>query len=217
MNMISIKNLAFTITLAASVFTASAQTKYTAGVATYNVNAMGQDIEAKCYFNTDSSAYSFQQGPAKIGMIGTNKNDFFAVLVDVPVANMKKAAIANPGELEESASMIPEYTYAATTDTKKIGDYNCKKYTAKDAKAGTTYDLWTTTDITMPANIISRSYGSASGTPVMFTIVQQGKTQTVTLKSVTESKVPADAFKVPTDFDKITMDDLKALSGGRKQ
>jgi hypothetical protein len=217
MNISSIKNIALTITLAAGVFTASAQTKYTEGVAAYNVNARGMDIEAKCYFNADSSAYSFQQGPATIGMIGTTKNDFFAVLVDVPVAGWKKAAIANPGELEESAGMIPEYTFTATAETKKIGDYNCKKYTAKDAKANTTYDLWTTTDISMPANIITRSYAGATGTPVMFTVVQQGVAQTITLKSVANSKVPANAFKVSSDYEKITMDDLKALSGGRKQ
>jgi hypothetical protein len=216
MNISSIKNIALTITLAASVFTASAQKSYTEGVAIYNVNAAGQDIETKCSFKGDSSSYSMQRGPATITLIGTTKNDFFAVLVDVPVAGWKKAAIANPGELEEGASMIPEYTFTATAETKKIGDYNCKKFTAKDAKANTTYELWTTTDITMPANIMSRFYAGAGGTPVVFTVVQQGVTQVITLKSVTESKVAATAFKVTPDYEKITMDDLKSL-GGRKQ
>jgi len=216
MNILSIKNLALGITLTASALTASAQTKYTEGVAAYNVNVRGMDIEAKCYFKPDSSAYSFQQGPAKISMIGTVKNDYFVVLIDVPVANMKKAAIANPGELEEGASMIPEYTFTPTAETKKIGDFNCKKYTAKDPKTNATYDLWTTTDISMPTNIITRSYAGATGTPVMFTVVQQGTAQVLTLKSVSNEKVPATAFKVPADFDKITMDDLKSL-GGRKQ
>jgi len=214
MNISSIKNLTLGIALAACSLAASAQTNFSSGLATYSVNARGMDIETKCYFTPDSSSYSFQQGPAKIGLIGTSKNDFFAVLVDVPVASIKKAAIANPGELEEGASMIPSYTFTATAETKKIGDYNCTKYTAKDAKANTTYDLWTTTDIKMPANIVSRPYAGATGTPVVFTVVQQGVTQVVTLKSVTAAKVPADAFKVPSDFDKITMDDLKAMSGG---
>ncbi len=215
--MLSIKNIALAITLAAGTFAASAQTKYTEGFATYNVNAKGQDIETKCYFKGDSSAYAVQNGPATITLIGSQKNDFFSILVDVPVAGWKKAATANPGELEEGASMMPEYTFTATTETKKIGDYNCKKFVAKDAKANTTYELWTTTDISLPSNIISRFYASAGGTPVLFTIVQQGTPQVITLKSVTESKVPAGTFKVPAGYDKITMDDLKALSGGRKQ
>jgi uncharacterized lipoprotein YehR (DUF1307 family) len=216
MNILSIKNLALSLTLAASVFTATAQTKYSEGVANYNVNASGQDVEVKCYFKGDSSSYATQRGPATITLIGTLKNDFFAVLVDVPVMGWKKGATANPGELEEGASMIPEYTFTPSTETKKIGDYNCKKFTAKDAKANTSYELWTTTDINLPPNIISRYYTGAGGTPVMFTIVQQGVTQIITLKSVTESKVPATAFKVPADYEKITMDDLKSL-GGRKQ
>lgn len=215
MNIISIKNVTLGLALAASVMTASAQKKYTEGIATYNVNAAGQDIEAKCYFKGDSSAYSFQAGPAKISLIGTVKNDYFVILVEVPVANMKKAATANPGELEEGASMIPEYTYTATSETKKIGDFTCKKYTAKDTKTGTSYDVWATTDISLPPNMISRSFANLSGTPVMFTVIQQGVSQTVTLKSVTDTKVPANVFKAPADFDKITMDELKAMSGGK--
>jgi hypothetical protein len=34
------------------------------------------------------------------------------------------------------------------------------------------------------------------------------------VSSVTEQKAPAGTFGIASDFDKITMDDLKAMSGG---
>jgi hypothetical protein len=44
---------------------------------------------------------------------------------------------------------------------------------------------------------------------------QNGQPSEVTVKSIVEQKVPAGTFNIPGDFEKITMDDLKAMSGGR--
>ncbi len=215
MNIQTIKAIAFGTILTTLALSVNAQKKYTEGNIVYTVNAMGQDVDGTTYFKPDSSSFSFQRGPASIKMISNTAVDYFAVLVDVPIANMKKAAISNPGEIEEAKDKDPNYTFAPTTDTKKIGDFNCKKYIAKDSKSGNSYDLWVTNDITAPANLLTRFFTGVSGVPVQFTAIQMGQPQTVTLKSISDAKVPAGSFGIPADYDKITMADLQAM-GGRK-
>ncbi|OCX53962.1 hypothetical protein BEL04_06695 [Mucilaginibacter sp. PPCGB 2223] len=218
MKMLTIKKIALGLALTTAVVAAKAQKTYTRGVATYNINAMGQDVEGKAYFTPDSSSFQYSAGPATIKMISTAKADYFAILVDVPVASMKKAAVATPGEIEESADSEPSYTFAPGTETKKIGDYNCTKYTAKDTKTGTSYDLWVTTDISAPANILTRSFASVKGVPVQFSYIPAGAkvAQLATLKSISDEKVPAGTFKIDASYDKISLSDLKAM-GGRRQ
>jgi len=217
MNMLNLKTVALGLALTATAFAANAQKSFTKGTITYNVNAAGQDVEGTTYFSPDSSSFQYAAGPATIKMIVGYKADFFAVLVNVPVAGMKKAAIATPGEMEEAADAEPSYTCTATTETKKIGDYNCTKYIAKDSKSGTSYDLWVTTDINAPTNILTKAFASVKGTPIQFSYIPVGQkvAQTVTLKSISDV-LPADSFKVGADYDKITLSDLKAM-GGRRQ
>lgn len=215
MNISVIKSFTLGLALAASTITASAQKQYTEGLITYNINMRGHDVEAQSYFKGDTASISYQGGPAKITMI-VAKTDYMAILVSVPVASVKKAAVATPGDLEEMAGDIPEYAFTATTETQNISGFNCKKYIAKDVKTNATYDLWITTDISIPAsNIMNKEFASLKGVPVMFTHIYQNIPQTVTLKSISDVKVPADAFKVPADYDKISMDDMKAMGGGK--
>jgi hypothetical protein len=210
--------VALGMALSATVFGAKAQKVYTEGTLNYSISVAGNTVDAPTYFKGDTAAIVTQRGPAKITMVGTKTGDFFAVLVDVPVANMKKAAISTPAELDEAQSLEPQYAFTKTEETKKIGDYNCKKFVAKDTRDSKTYDLWITTDITVPVNILTRLYASLGGTPVQFTYLQGGNTkmaQEVTLKSVTDAKVPANTFKVTADYDKITMTDLQNM--GKRQ
>lgn len=219
MNIISIKTMALGLALTATVYGAKAQKIYTEGMASYSIAVGGQTTDATLYFKGDTSSLGFQRGPAQIKLIGTKDASFFALLLDVPVANMKKAAIATPAEMDEAISTEPQYAFTKTDETKKIGDFNCKKYVAKDTRDGSTYDLWITSDITLPGNIISKYYSSLGGTPVMFTYLQGGSAkgaQVVTLKSVSDAKVPANMFKITADYDKMSLTDMQAMGKGRQ-
>ena len=202
------------LALSATALTASAQKKYTEGTATYEASVNGNAIEAKVLFKGDSSATTMQQGPANIKVVSF-KEDYLAVLVDVPVANMKKAAIATPGELEDALSKMPSFTFTPTTETKQIAGYNCKKVIAKDAKSNTSFDAWVTTDISAPASAFSSLYAKVGGFPVQFTVNQMGQKVTNTLKSISDVKVPAGTFGIPAGYDKMTLTELSAMSGGR--
>jgi hypothetical protein len=208
-------NVALGLALTATAMSASAQKKYTEGVVALTTNMRGQQVDAKGYFRADSSAFTFTAGPATIKILTDAGGKSMAVLVDVPVASIKKAAIATPDEVDQAMAEMPTLTFAPGTETKQISGFNCKKVVATDTKTQKTYDLWITNDIDVPITGIAKYYRAAGGFPIQYTSFSQGQTTEVTVKSVTEGKAPAGTFGIPADFDKISMDDLKAMSGGR--
>jgi len=203
------------IALSATVMSASAQKVFTAGTITYKTTVRGQDIEAKEYFTPDSIATSFTAGPATIKVLANANHTSMAILVDVPVASIKKAAIMTPDEIDQAMTQLPTFTFTPGTETKQISGFNCKKVSAKDNKTGTSYDVWITNDINIPATALPPYYKAIGGFPVQYTQFQQGQSADVTVTSVTDQKAPAGTFAIASDFDKITMDDLKAMGGGK--
>ncbi|WP_295712410.1 DUF4412 domain-containing protein [Mucilaginibacter sp.] len=208
-------NVALGLALTATTMSASAQKKYTEGVVDFTTSMMGQQINAKSYFRADSNAFAFSNGPANIKIITDANSKSMVILVDVAVANIKKAAIASPDDIDQAIAGMPKFTFAPSTETKVISGFNCKKVVATDSKTSKTYDIWVTNDVEIPLAGIAKYYAGVGGFPVQYTSFSEGRSTEVTVKSVTEQKVPAGTFSIPADFEKITMDDLKAMRGGR--
>ncbi|WP_183558154.1 hypothetical protein [Mucilaginibacter sp. SP1R1] len=208
-------NVALGVALTATALTASAQKKYTEGVVNFTTNMRGQQVDAKGFFRADSSAFAFTAGPASIKILTDANGKSMAILVDVPVASIKKAAIATPDEVDQALADMPTFTFAPSTETKQISGFNCKKVVATDSKTKKTYDIWITNDVEVPITGIAKYYREIGGFPVQYTSFSQGQSTEVTVKSITDTKVPAGTFGIPADYDKISLDDLKAMSGGR--
>ena len=187
-------NVALGIVLIATTISASAQKAYTSGVVTISTSMQGNQVEAKNYFTPDSLSLSFTAGPATIKVLKDAKNTFFAVLVDVPVASIKKAAIYKPAEIEEQNASYPTLTFAPTTETKQISGFNCKKVVATDSKTSKTYDVWITNDVTLPASAMASYYATIGGVPIQYTSFSQGQSADVTVTSITDEKAPAGTF-----------------------
>jgi hypothetical protein len=211
---INILSAALGIALSAAVMSANAQKTYTEGTVTYKTNMRGQDLEVKEYFRPDSNAVTYTVGTATIKILSDANQKSFAILVDVPQASMKKAAIMTPDEIEQAKNGLPSFTYTPGSETKQISGFSCKKVVATNTKDKKTYDVWITNDITVPSSAIPSYYKEIGGFPVQYTTFQQGQSSDVKVSSVTEQKAPAGTFGIASDFDKITMDDLKAMSGG---
>lgn len=201
------------IALLATSITAKAQKVYKEGSIVYTVTSARGSADAKTLFKGDSSLTATQAGPAAIKVITAGIGDYLAILVDVPVANMKKAAVATPAEMEQAKDMIPELTFTPTTETKQIAGFNCKKVTAKNPKDNSTFDVWITTDISAPTNGMSQLYSKVGGFPIQFTTFQMGQSVSVVLKSISDEKVPAGTFSIPADYDRISLTDLQAMGG----
>ena len=193
-----------------------AQKKLKEGTITYTITGNGQSQDAVCSFKGDSALVAVQAGPAAIKTIMNDKSDYFAILVDVPVAQKKWAAIATPADMEKFKDMEPQITATATKETQTIAGYKCTKMTAKDAKSGKTFDVWVTKDIDAPTNSVNKYVAKLGGFPVKFTTVQQGQVADVILKSLKEEPVKAGTFGIPAGFDKITFEQLMAMSGGQR-
>jgi hypothetical protein len=207
-------NVALGIVLTATTITASAQKTINRGIVTLSTDMRGQSVEAKSYFTPDSLALTFTTGPATIKILKDAKNKFFAVLVDVPVASIKKAAIASPSEIEQITDGEPKFTFAQTTEAKQIGKFKCKKVVATDTKTQKTYDVWVTNDVVVPPSGFADYYAGIGGVPIQYTSFSQGQSTSVTVTSIDEGAAPAGTFSIAADFDKITMDELKSMSGG---
>src|ERR1700749_74977 len=171
-------NVALGIGLAATTLSASAQKTYTTGIISYTTEMQGQQADVKQYFSPDSNATVIVVGPATVKVLTNAKHDYLAVLLDVPVANMKKAGIATPAELDDAMAQMPSFTFTTTSETKTISGFNCTKVVAKDNKSGKSYDVWVTKDFTVPPTAIPFYYQSIGGFPVQFTAFQQGQEQT---------------------------------------
>ncbi len=206
---IKLFNVALGLALAATTLSASAQKNYTEGYLSYSTTMQGQQADVKQYFNADSSATVITVGPANIKFLATAKHDYFAVVLDVPVASIKKAGIATPAELEEGAAQYPTFTYSPTTDTKQITGFNCKRVVAKNTKDGKTYDIWVTNDFTVPPTAIPFYYKEIGGVPIQYTDFFQGQENSITISGVSGDKAPAGTYAIPKDFEKGTLADLR--------
>src|ERR1700744_2929717 len=117
---IKLLSAALGIALSATVMSANAQKSYTTGTITISMSMMGNKIEAKEYFTTDSGAVALSTGPINLRMLYNTKHTYFAQLVDVPVANKKMAAVYTPDEVDQQISAYPALTFAPGTETKQI-------------------------------------------------------------------------------------------------
>jgi len=212
---IKVFSVALGIALAAMAISASAQKAYTEGVVSSNTSMQGNPIEGKKYFRGDSIAMTYTTGPTIIKVLSTAGFSYFAVLVDVPTASIKKAAIATPAEIGAILDEWPKFSFAASTETRQISGFNCKKVVATDSKTNKAYDVWITNDVPVSPNIIAPYYAGIGGFPIQYTSFGvDGQSNVVTVTSIADTKAPAGTFGISPDFEKITMADLKAMSGG---
>ena len=119
-----ILSAALGLALTTGFLTANAQKAYTSGVISFPTEVRGQPADAKEYFTPDSSALIVTFGAGNFKMLANAKHDYLAIVLDIPVAGIKKAGIATPAEIEQFATTIPSFTYTPSTETKTISGFN---------------------------------------------------------------------------------------------
>jgi hypothetical protein len=203
---------AFGIALTTFAITAKAQKTINEGYASYATQIQGQPADVKEYFKPDSTAIMITFGAGNVKVLTDAKRDYMAVILDIPVAQLKKAGIATPSEIEDAMNSMPTFKFTPTTDTKVISGFNCKRILAK-SNSGKEYDVWVTNDVVVPATAIPYYYQSVGGMPIQFTAFQKGQDGSVqeipiTITGVTAGKAPAGTFAIASDFEKVGMSDL---------
>jgi len=206
--------------LAAVVTHVAAQKAITDGTIVFSSTVQGQDMDFTQYFSPDSLATTYNAGPATIRILVDAHYASFVILVDAPAANIKKAAVMNPQEIQQAIQGFPVFSYSRTADSKQISGFNCTRIVATDTAAKKTYDVWVTNDVSVPAHAIPRYYAEIGGVPIEYTAFQKqgdGRLNSldITVKSINDQKAPDGTFSIAPDYDRITLDDLKAMSNGQ--
>lgn len=222
-SMKTISKLALCILLASGISKANAQKKISEGAITYTVSfdlpadkqqfASMMPKEITSYFRGDSTASSVQQGPATIKSVQDYKTNYQSLMIDVPAASKKIAVSLKPAEIEQMESVNPKLTGTPGTEKQTIAGYNCTKVTATDAKSGAKYDVWVTKDIDIVPNSMSYLVSNFGGVPVKFVTFNQGIKINAEIKEVKETPVPKGFFSATKDYQSMSMDDLKAMTG----
>lgn len=143
------------------------------GVATYNyIDGFGQPTEYKLYFNAEKSKYVANRGAKgrlnKVGETVLTKNNFSEVTSvnkkiftyfideegDVFLQNWKNNTLVFR-EIQQHYPLIvhepnlPKIKWKLSTETKKIGKFNCQKATT--TFRGRKYEAWFTPEIPVPS------------------------------------------------------------------
>ena len=92
---------------------------------------------------------------------------------------------------------------------------------ATDTKTQKTYDIWITNDISLPSAVIEKYYASVGGVPIQYASFEKGPdgvwvTADYTVSGISDQKAPAGTFGIAPDFDKISKDQLDAMSRGKQ-
>lgn len=170
--------------------------------------------ETKTKFNGNLLTTSFETGPATVKLVQDFSTLNSLVLIDVPIAQMQFAIKGDKASYEKDNAANPTLSdFKATGEKQNINGYNTEKYIYKDNK-GSSYELWTTNDIELPAGFFGPEFKEVKGTLVKYTAFQQGVKTTLTLKSISEEKVPALSLEVPKGYELKTMEEIRAMQGG---
>ncbi|RZK57424.1 MAG: hypothetical protein EOO87_02940 [Pedobacter sp.] len=209
----SFKTGVIAVILISSAAFAQAQKKISEGTLVYTMKNPEGEMEQKIKFSGEISKMELQAGPATIGILNDSKNGTGLVLVDVPVAQMQKAAKMSKADVDKQNETLGGgklSDFKATGEKQVIATYNAEKYTYKNA-AGESYEVWLTTDAEIPLNLLTGEFKDVKGSVVKFT----GKGGSVTLKSVVEGKNEGlSVTAIPKGYEEITFEELQAMQGG---
>ena len=156
----------------------------------------------------------FTSGPATIKILLDASHKSFALLIDVPAASIKKAAIATPDAVSEMMAGLPETHFCAGHRDQGDFRFQLKKIVVTDTKDNKNYDVWITNNIAVPPSAIPLYYLVLGDFPVQYTAFLKGQVTDVTITGVFEDAASAGTFSITDDFDKIAMADLRAMFGG---
>jgi len=210
-----------------SSFVANAQKTFKEGTITYTVEydlppdqqAMVAMLptEYKVNFKGDMSIFKMDMGMFATQQVYNQSTKEILSLTDVPMQSKKVAVKMNSEEGQKMQDLQygeKDYDVKETTETKQIAGYNCKKYIMNDKIANEQNEVWITTDIKLPTNILTANYLKIIGVPVQFSTNARGLKSKMTLKDVKEETVSDINFNVPTGYETLTFEELLKQMGG---
>ncbi|MHA4895537.1 DUF4412 domain-containing protein [Pedobacter sp. PWIIR3] len=221
----SIKTSVIAIILIGTAVIAKAQKVIDQGTLTYQIDYMLTDeqkkvidpsvlpSESKVRFNGNISKVEIDMGAAMIKVFTDAATSNAIVLVDVPIMQKQYAAKMTKEDLAKQAGNLTFGDFKPTGEKQKIAGYEAEKYNYTD-NTGAAYEVWITPALKLSSGAVLPTFSKLNGTPVKYTINQNGIKNTLTLKSIKEEKVGPFSLEVPKGYEVTTMEALNAMRGG---
>jgi len=222
----SIKTGVLALILVSTAVIAKAQKVIDQGTLTYGIqyelteeqkkiiDASVLPSQSKVKFNGNISKVEIDMGAATIKILTDGTAQKALVLVDVPIMQKQYAANMTKEDLAKQNGNLTFSDFKASGEKQTIAGYNSEKYSYKDNN-GLTYELWLAPDLKLSKGAILPEFAALAGTPVKYSVNQNGIRNTLTLKSVKEEKVGPFTLDIPKGYEMTTMDALNNMRGGQ--
>lgn len=164
---------------------------------------------AHVYFKGDSAATVHGTDEESTTMITYHPNGYLLCLLK---SGMKRFQVQY--SLEEQKKELPDisrYEFTKGREGVKMLGHTAQQYMMKDKFSGDTTSAWFTHDIVVPPNYLTGIFKPEFGTPLLFSINQNGMVTTTTFKEMRNDPVPAGIFNAPPGYQKMTPKELNEM------
>jgi hypothetical protein len=221
----SIKTSVIALLLVGTALIANAQKKMDQGTVvygiTYELTAEQKSMvdptmlptESAVDFNGNFASIKIESGPALVNIITDKSTKTGLILVDVPIAQKQFATKMSAEELDAQRGDIKYSNFKSTGEKQNIAGFNAEKYTYSDNK-GANYELWATKDVQLSTGATYTEFAEVKGTPVKFSMINNGVKTSYVIKSIKDSKVGPFSLTVPAGYEVKTMAEMQAMQGG---
>lgn len=168
--------------------------------------------QAVVYFKGDSTVSIQKTSEESTTIITNRKTNFMRVLLKSPARQFM--VDYNKNEQAEEIGQLPPHTITKQNETKTIAGYNATKFVAKDKLSDEATEMWFTKDISLPPNSLTMLLDSTLGTPLTFTINQNGMKTKTTVKEIKFEPVPEGIFNTPAGYTPLTPQQLRQMPVG---
>lgn len=142
-------------------------------------------------------------------MITYHPNGYFLALLK---SGFKRFQVQfNTDEQKMEVPDMSDYEFTKSNATKTIAGYKAEQYIVKNKFSGDTTSAWFTHDLKVPPGFLTMMFNPEFGTPLSFSINQNGMVTTSTLKEAKFEPVPAGIFSAPSGYLKLTPKQLREM------
>jgi hypothetical protein len=145
----------------------------------------------------------------------SDQKDPSSGLILLDVMGSKYAMKVDPAKVEEQKKSLPEFEVIASTETKEIAGYKCKKAIMKNKSNNEETYIYYSEELPYLENSLTSQYKNISGMPLEFNTKLNGITMTIRAKSIEKIKIADAEFVASSEYKLVTEEQLmKELSGG---
>ncbi len=145
----------------------------------------------------------------------SDQKDPSSGLILLDVMGSKYAMKVDPAKVEEQKKSLPEFEVIASTETKDIAGYKCKKAIMKNKSNNEETYIYYSEELPYLENSLTSQYKNISGMPLEFNTKLNGITMTIRAKSIEKIKIADAEFVASSEYKLVTEEQLmKELSGG---